>query len=73
MLEDQDVTIFNVEIRRDYEDNAARFRIHCKMDEYFWTWMQGYHHERVEHRDYTEVVIPFLDGVVFALYDPEDK
>lgn len=73
ILEGNDITIINVEIKSDYEVGAARFQIHCKMDEYFWTWMQGYHHERREHRDFDEEVVPFLDGDVFALYDPEDK
>lgn len=68
-LEESDVTVLSFNIDLDYSrsETVARFAIHCWMDEWFWTWAEQYHHERIQTVIGTEKeVVPFLDGQVFA-------
>lgn len=73
-LENQDVTVLSLTVDIDYSgpDPVAKFSILCRMDEWFWTWAQGYHHETVHGttgRVYED--IPFLDGKIWAIH-PDD-
>lgn len=68
-----DVTILAIRIEENEENRAARFGVHCKMDEWFVTWAEGYYHHRTEFTaEFDKVFVPFLDGEVFALIAQED-
>lgn len=74
MLEKSDVTVLSFKVDLDYSrsETDARFAIHCWMDEWFWTWAEQYHHERIQTVTGTEMeVVPFLDGQVFAHHPKE--
>lgn len=69
MIEREDVTVLSFNVDLDYSrgDPVARFAIHCRMDEWFWTWAEQYSHERIRTVTGTEMeVVPFLDGKVVA-------
>lgn len=74
-LAEQDVTVLSLIVDIDYSGSepVAKFSIRCRMDEWFWTWTEGYHHETVPGqtgRDYE--VVPFLDGKIWAIH-PVDR
>lgn len=67
-LLDHDVTILAIRIEETEGSRAARYVVHCKMDEWFMTWAEEYYHHREEFtKDFDKVYVPFLDGTVFAL------
>lgn len=73
-LEEEDVTVLSLNVDLDYSGSepVAKFSIFCRMDEWFWTWAEQYHHETVHGRsgqDYEDV--PFLDGKIWAIH-PRD-
>lgn len=73
-LEEEDVTVLSLDIDLDYsgKEPVAKFSILCRMDEWFWTWAEQYHHETVHGntgRDYEDV--PFLDGKIWAIHPSE--
>lgn len=72
-LLDHDVTILAIRIEETEGSRAARYGVHCKMDEWFMTWAEGYYHRRTEFTaEFAKVFVPFLAGEVFALIAKED-
>ena len=72
-LLDHDVTILAIRIEENRESGAARSVVHCKMDEWFMTWVSDYYHHRVKYTEtFDKEYVPYLDGEVFALIDLED-
>lgn len=69
-----DVTILAIRIEETEENRAARYVVHCKMDEWFVTWAEEYYHQREEFTEnFDKVYVPFLNGTVFALIALEDR
>lgn len=72
-LLDHDVTILAIRIEETVGSRAARYVVHCKMDEWFMTWAEKYYHREEFTENFDKVYVPFLDGTVFALIDLEDQ
>lgn len=75
-LEKKDVTVLALDIDLDYsgKEPVAKFSIFCRMDEWFWTWAEQYHHETVHgHAGRIYEDVPFLDGKIWAIHPGEVK
>lgn len=69
-----DVTILAIRIEENAESRAARFVVHCRMDEWYMTWASEYYHHRTGFTEtYDKEFVPFIDGEVFALIELEDR
>lgn len=72
-LLNHDVTILAIRIEETEGSQEARYVVHCRMDEWFMTWAEGYYHHREEFTEnFDKVYVPFLAGEVFALIARED-